>query len=87
MSSDDNRIMRLIAKLRELLVKHGGNGLPLAIADDAYVEEDNWVYLIVSPAKAGVRAYEYVERLGELERELRDAVNDQRVLLVPAAPD
>ena len=83
---DDGRIARMIAKLRELLRKQSGNGVPLVIADDGYVEEGGWVYLILTPAKPGVRAYEYVERLNELECELRKEV-DGNILLVPAAPD
>jgi len=76
----------MIQRLRELLRTQTGNGVDLTIADDGYIEEGGWVFLVVTPAKPGIHAYEYVKRLMELERELRKDVGEQ-VMLLPAVPD
>ncbi|MCH7812567.1 MAG: hypothetical protein IID40_00970 [Planctomycetes bacterium] len=79
-------IAEMIDKLRALLAAPSRQGVQLGIADDGYVEEGGWVYLIVTPSSPGIRAHEYVHRLGEIEQELRKEVG-QQVLVVPAAPD
>jgi len=74
-----------IAALRELL-ESSGSRMPLTVEEEGYVVEGEWLHLIVKPVRAGVRAHEYVETLGELERQLRERVGPN-VLLVPAMPD
>ena len=48
--------------------------------------EDDWLYVVVTPTKNGVRAYDYVKMLDEVEKDLR-ASHIENVLLVPAIED
>jgi hypothetical protein len=61
-------------------------GMDLHVPPDGYVQDDDWLSVIVTPVAPGMRAYQYVEALGELERELRNRGVDH-VLLVPAMAD
>ncbi len=61
-------------------------GVELSVPPGGYVEDDTWLNIIVTPASNGVRAYQYVEALSEVEQELRDSGVDH-VLLVPAMAD
>jgi hypothetical protein len=61
-------------------------GLELKVPQDGYVEDDDWLNVIVTPALPGVRAHQYVEALGRAELELRKK-GIEHVLLVPAAAD
>lgn len=45
--------------------------------------EDDWLYIVVVPSRPGVRASEYANYMSKIERELREA-GDDNVLLVPA---
>lgn len=58
----------------------------LRIPKDGYAVDDDWISLIVNPDKAGMRAYDYVEILIAVEKELR-ALGHEHVLLVPAMGD
>ena len=80
------KIKEMIDRLRTLLEHRPAQDIKLGIADDGYVEEGGWVYLIVTPSTPGVRAHRYVDLLNEIEREFRKDVGEH-VLLVPAAPD
>ena len=51
-----------------------------------YKLDDEWLYIVVVPAKPGVRASEYANFMSKVERELR-AQGDENVLLVPALED
>ena len=68
---------------QRLDVKKNQTGVALHVPQDGYVEEDDWLNIIVAPDKPGVRAHQYVEALGEIERELQ-ASGLKQVLLVPA---
>lgn len=48
--------------------------------------DDEWLYIVVEPARAGVRASDHANLMSEIERELRKDGIDQ-VLLVPALRD
>ena len=48
--------------------------------------DDEWLYVVVEPAKAGVRASDHANLMSKIERELRKDGIDQ-VLLVPALKD
>ena len=61
-------------------------GMQLQVPKDGYVEYDPWLNIIVTATANGVRAYQYVEALSEVEKELRDNGVDH-VLLVPAMAD
>jgi len=60
-------------------------GFALKVADD-FLEEGDWLYLVVFPDREGVRAHVYAEALTEVEDEMREAGMDRHVLLVPALP-
>jgi hypothetical protein len=63
--------------------KQAQTGVHLRVVQDDYLEDDNWLNLIVLPDSHDVRAHQYVDTLSEVEMELRnDGVRD--VLLVPA---
>ncbi len=59
-------------------------GVDLLVQKDGYLIDDDWLNIIVSPATAGIHAYQYVEALSEVEGELRQH-GIEKVLLVPAA--
>jgi|GEM_PF-5192964 len=58
----------------------------LRIPKDGYAVDDDWISLVVSPNKPGMRAYDYVDILIAVEKELR-ARGHEHVLLVPAMGD
>jgi len=58
----------------------------LQVTDSGYTVDDDWINIVVTPKKEGVRAYDYVQVLSEVERELREK-GIERVLLVPAIAD
>lgn len=80
-------VKQMMGRLRELLHEDRGSGIELTIADDGYVEEGGWVHFIVTPARPGIHALEYVQRLQDLERKLRQEFDNPNILLLPAWPD
>ena len=66
--------------------KRNSTGLNLEVPPDGYVQDDDWLSVIVTPALPGMGAYQYIEMLGELERELKNN-GVEHVLLVPAITD
>lgn len=60
-------------------------GLPFALkVSSEYVWQEDWLYLIVTPDKEGVRAYDYAKALTDVENKLRREEHVEGVLLVPA---
>ena len=49
-----------------------------------YLQQEEWLYLIVVPAKEGIRAYEYAKALTDVEEKLRREEHVDNVLLVPS---
>jgi hypothetical protein len=66
--------------------KRAATGVSLQVSDDAYRQDDDWLVVVVAPAQAGIRAYDYVQILNEVEKDLRDD-GIKNVLLVPALAD
>jgi hypothetical protein len=66
--------------------KRRATGVDLRVPQDGYLEDDGWLNVIVSPGAEGVRAFQYVDLLSEVEKELRNTGLD-KVLLVPAGAD
>jgi hypothetical protein len=58
----------------------------LQVLQDGYTVDDDWINIVVSPSKPDIRAYDYVEILSEVEKELR-AAGHENVLLVPTLAD
>jgi hypothetical protein len=85
--SSEQEIQRIVKQVQSRLdARRGATGLSLKVPKGGYREDDEWLHVIVAPVKNGVRAYDYVEALGEIESDLRDSGIDH-VLLVPAMAD
>jgi len=61
-------------------------GFRLKIPQDGYRIDEEWTIIVATPTKAGVRAYDYVEVLSAVEKQLR-ARGHEHVILVPAMGD
>jgi len=48
------------------------------------IEQDDWTYYTIVPEQKGVRSYEYVSVMAEIERFLSQEKHVEKVLLVPA---
>ena len=60
---------------------------PVELEDqEPRLEDDGWLYLVVQPAKPGVRASDYAFLMARVEKELREEGID-KIVLVPALPD
>jgi hypothetical protein len=70
----------------KLAAKEKQSGIPLSVSSEASRQEDDWLYVVVAPTRQGIRAYDYVAILSEVERELHQQ-GLEHVLLVPAMPD
>ena len=80
-------IDRVIEDIQKLLdEKQASTGIQLEVSEDACRQDDEWLYVVVSPAGKSVRAYDYVETLGEVEKQIQSQGLDH-VLLVPAMSD
>lgn len=55
-------------------------GVRLQVSDSSL--EDEWLYVVVTPIEAGVRASDHAELMAKIERELRES-GAENVLLVP----
>ena len=56
----------------------------LTLEERDYRLEDEWLYLVVTPARPGIRASDYAEIMAEIEKELYEKKKIDNVLLVPA---
>lgn len=74
----------IVEKVRKRLVQGEQEGIHLKVVSEKL--DDDWLYIVVVPSKAGVRASEYANFMSKIERELR-AQGDDQVLLVPALDD
>ena len=82
MTVDDVKsILQLVQE--RLAARAKQSGISLSVSPEASRQEDDWLYVVVSPVENGIRAYDYVSTLGEIERELRSQ-GYSHVLLVPA---
>jgi hypothetical protein len=68
-----DKIEKLIKDVQTRLnAKRRPTGIALKVAQSGYRQDDDWLYLVVTPEKENVRVYDYVEALGEVEDELAD---------------
>ncbi|GMU22668.1 MAG: hypothetical protein AMXMBFR13_27530 [Phycisphaerae bacterium] len=74
----------IVKKVEKRLADARNVGIELEIS--SYKLDDDWLYIVVIPSRAGVRASEYANQMSKIERELR-AEGDDNVLLVPALED
>lgn len=82
-----DNIPQLLKDVQTLLdAKCKRRNFRLKVPQDGYRREDDWIIIAVTPSNARVRAYDYVEILSEVEKELRGRGFEQ-VVLWPALPD
>jgi len=80
-------VRKILKRVQQRLdEKRSASGIALKVAKNGYSNDDDWLRVIVTPAAKGVRTYDYVETLSEVERELRQEGLDH-VVLVPAIED
>jgi hypothetical protein len=79
-----HQITDIVEKVRKRLVEGEREGIYLKVVSEKL--DDDWLYIVVVPSKAGVRASDYANFMSKIERELR-AEGDDQVLLVPALGD
>ena len=71
----------IVKKIEQQLAQAEARGVYLKVSDSKL--DDDWLYVVVVPKQAGVRASDHARLMSEIERTLR-AGGDDRVLLVPA---
>lgn len=74
----------IVKKVEQLLVQAESRGIHLKVSGSKL--DDDWLYVVVVPSQAGVRASDHAELMAQIERQLR-ADGEERVLLVPALED
>jgi len=75
------QVTDIVAKVKKRLAEAERDGIYLTVSD--YKPDDDWLYIVVVPSKPGVRASDHASFMSKVERELREA-GDDNVLLVPA---
>jgi hypothetical protein len=74
----------IVKKIEKQLAQAETRGIHLKVSNSKL--DDDWLYVVVVPKQAGVRASDHAQLMSEIERKLR-ADGDDRVLLVPALDD
>ncbi len=74
----------IVKKIEQQLAQADARGIHLKVSGSKL--DDDWLYVVVVPNQAGVRASDHAELMSQIERKLR-ADGDERVLLVPALED
>ena len=78
------KVSDIVAKVEKRLAEAEQDGIYLKVSNKKL--DDDWLYIVVVPSKSGVRASEHASFMSQIERELREA-GDDNVLLVPALTD
>jgi hypothetical protein len=76
-----HQINEIVDKVKKRLEEAERNGIFLKISGEKL--DDEWLYIVVTPSRAGIRASDHANFMSKVERELR-AQGDDNVLLVPA---
>lgn len=74
----------IVDRVRQLLSDATARGVHLELTGSRY--DDDWLYLVVAPARKDERASQHAHLMTEIERKLLDEGYDQ-VLIVPAVPE
>ncbi len=80
----EQEIQTIVARAKQLLFEARAKGINLNL--DTFTFNDEWLYLLVSPAQEGERASKHAHLMTEIERKLRGEGFNQ-VLLVPVVPE
>ncbi len=75
------QVDEIVEKVKKRLTEAERDGIYLKVTGQKL--DDDWLYIVVVPSRAGVRAAEHARFMSKIERELREA-GDDNVLLVPA---
>ena len=78
------QVSEIVQKVRDQLKTAESGGVYLKV--DGERLDDDWLYIVVVPAKPGVRASDHAGLMSQIERKLRAEGMDQ-VLLVPSIDD
>ena len=74
----------IVNRVRQLLFDAMADGVHLELTGARF--DDEWLYLVVAPARKDERASKHAHLMTQIERRLFDEGYDQ-VLLVPAVPE
>jgi hypothetical protein len=74
----------IVDRVKARLAEAEREGVYLKVS--RYKLDDEWLYIVVEPAKAGVRASDHANLMPKIELDLRKDGIDQ-ILLVPALQD
>lgn len=77
-------VPEILTEVRQLLQEMDKQGVHLEVAGEKL--EDGWLYVIVTPSRAGVHALDHAESMSKIERDLRQK-GKSHVLLVPTLDD
>ena len=75
------QVSQIVQEVGERLKQEGAG---LRVAGEKL--EDDWLYVVITPARKGVRASDHARLMSQIERQLREEGKDH-VLLVPALED
>ena len=81
MPTTQQEVADIVNKVKQRLADAEEDGIYLTVTGEKL--DDDWLYIVVVPSRAGVRASDYANFMSKVERELREA-GDDNVLLVPA---
>ncbi len=84
MPTTQQEVAAIVSKVEDRLKEGERENIFLKV--DRAKLDDDWLYIVVVPSRAGVRASDYANFMSKIERELR-AGGDENVLLVPALSD
>lgn len=86
MKRTPEQVARIVERVETLLQERNKRlAYNLAVPQDGWVQEGEWVNVLVAPDRAGVRGSEFAEVLGAIDEQLRQE-GIENVLLVPANP-
>lgn len=74
----------IVHRVQQLLTEAMARGVHLKLTGSRF--DDEWLYLVVAPARPEERASQHAHLMTEIERKLLEEGYDQ-VLLVPAVPE
>ena len=77
-------VPKIVAQVQERLAEAAQRGVHLQVSGERL--EDDWLYIVITPERPGVRASDHARLMSQIERGLREGGTNQ-VLLVPAVED
>jgi hypothetical protein len=80
----DLEVPEIVAEVRRRLADEAGHGVALDVTD--FKLDDDWLYVVVTPSRPGIRASDHANLMSKIERDLRQQGKGQ-VLLVPSLAD